>query len=64
VEPDEEMSERIVVVGASVAGVRVVQALRAEGFSGALTLIGAESELPYDKPPLSKQFPHRSLGRG
>jgi phthalate 3,4-dioxygenase ferredoxin reductase component len=56
VEPDEEMSERIVVVGASVAGVRAVQALRAEGFSGALTLIGAESELPYDKPPLSKQF--------
>ncbi|MFP5335869.1 MAG: NAD(P)/FAD-dependent oxidoreductase [Actinomycetes bacterium] len=45
-----------VVVGASVGGVRAAQALRSEGFSGRVVLVGAESHLPYDKPPLSKQF--------
>ncbi len=45
-----------VVVGSSVAGVRTVQALRSEGFTGRVVLVGAEPELPYDKPPLSKQF--------
>lgn len=44
------------VVGSSVAGVRTAQALRTEGFDGPLTLIGAEAELPYDRPPLSKEF--------
>ena len=48
--------DRIVVVGASLAGLRAVEALRREGFSGALTLIGDEPQLPYDRPPLSKQF--------
>ena len=47
---------RVVVVGSSVAGVRCVQALRAEGFRGQLVLAGEEKEPPYDKPPLSKQF--------
>ena len=46
----------VVVVGSSVAGVRTVQALRSEGFGGRVVLVGEESELPYDKPPLSKQF--------
>lgn len=46
----------IVVVGASLAGVRCVEALRRHGASGAITLIGAETERPYDRPPLSKQF--------
>ena len=46
--------EQVVVVGASVAGVRTVQALRREGFAGDVVLVGAEDELPYDKPPLSK----------
>lgn len=45
----------VVVVGASVAGVRTVQALRAEGFDGVVVLVGAEPHLPYDKPPLSKR---------
>lgn len=45
-----------VVVGASVGGVRAAQALRSEGFDGRVVLVGAESHLPYDKPPLSKQF--------
>ncbi|MFD2767129.1 NAD(P)/FAD-dependent oxidoreductase [Micromonospora eburnea] len=46
--------ERIVVVGASLAGVRAVQALRTAGFTGELTLIGAERHSPYNRPPLSK----------
>jgi NADPH-dependent 2,4-dienoyl-CoA reductase/sulfur reductase-like enzyme len=47
---------RIVVVGASLAGLRGVEALRAEGFDGELCLIGAEPHLPYDRPPLSKEI--------
>jgi NADPH-dependent 2,4-dienoyl-CoA reductase/sulfur reductase-like enzyme len=50
------MRRTAVVVGSSVAGVRTVRALRSEGFDGEIVLVGAESELPYDKPPLSKQF--------
>jgi NADPH-dependent 2,4-dienoyl-CoA reductase/sulfur reductase-like enzyme len=45
----------VVVVGASLAGWRAVEALRAEGFHGQLTLLGEELHLPYDRPPLSKQ---------
>ncbi|PPJ25571.1 NAD(P)/FAD-dependent oxidoreductase [Nocardia nova] len=47
---------RIVVVGASVAGMRTTQALRAGGHRGAITVVGEERHLPYDKPPLSKQM--------
>jgi NADPH-dependent 2,4-dienoyl-CoA reductase/sulfur reductase-like enzyme len=46
----------IAVVGASLAGVRAVETLRADGFSGSITLIGAESRAPYDRPPLSKEI--------
>jgi 3-phenylpropionate/trans-cinnamate dioxygenase ferredoxin reductase subunit len=45
----------IVVVGASLAGWRAVETLRAEGFHGSLSLVGDELHLPYDRPPLSKQ---------
>jgi NADPH-dependent 2,4-dienoyl-CoA reductase/sulfur reductase-like enzyme len=48
-------SGRIVVVGASLAGLRAAEALRAEGFTGTLTMIGDECHEPYDRPPLSKQ---------
>ena len=48
--------QKIVVVGASLAGLRAVQTLRRRGFSGALTLVGAEPHPPYDRPPLSKQL--------
>ena len=48
--------ERVAIVGASLAGIRAASTLREEGFSGSITVIGEESELPYDRPPLSKQF--------
>lgn len=46
--------ERIVVVGASLAGLRACESLRMAGYSGTITLIGAERHEPYDRPPLSK----------
>lgn len=48
--------ERFVVVGASLAGLRAVEAARKAGFEGSITLVGAEDHLPYDRPPLSKAF--------
>ncbi|WP_427169960.1 FAD-dependent oxidoreductase [Arthrobacter sp. 92] len=48
-------SGRIVVVGASLTGLRAAERLRKEGFTGSLTLIGDERHEPYDRPPLSKQ---------
>lgn len=50
------MVQHIAIVGASLAGLRLLEALRREGYTGRVTMIGAESELPYDRPPLSKQF--------
>ncbi|MGW0082203.1 NAD(P)/FAD-dependent oxidoreductase [Streptomyces sp. NPDC003393] len=50
------MNSTVVVVGASVAGIRTAQALRAEGHQGRIVLVDADTEIPYDKPPLSKQF--------
>lgn len=46
---------RVVVVGASLAAVHAIGALRAGGFRGEIVLIGAERHLPYDRPPLSKE---------
>ncbi|AWS47159.1 NAD(P)/FAD-dependent oxidoreductase [Streptosporangium sp. 'caverna'] len=46
---------RIVIVGASLAGLRAAETLRKEGFTGSLTMIGDEPQEPYDRPPLSKQ---------
>jgi len=45
---------RIAIVGASLAGLRAAEALRADGFDGRLTIVGDEPYLPYDRPPLSK----------
>jgi len=45
----------VVIVGASLAGLRAAEALRKEGFRGHLTIIGDEKHEPYDRPPLSKQ---------
>ncbi|GAA0967660.1 FAD/NAD(P)-binding oxidoreductase [Acrocarpospora macrocephala] len=46
----------LLVVGASLAGLRAVEAARREGFGGSITLIGDEAHLPYDRPPLSKGY--------
>lgn len=46
----------LVVVGASLAGLRAVEAARKTGYAGSITLVGAEEHLPYDRPPLSKAF--------
>lgn len=51
-----------VVVGASLAGIRTVQALRRNGYDRPITLVGAEAQLPYDRPPLSKEFLLGKLG--
>jgi NADPH-dependent 2,4-dienoyl-CoA reductase/sulfur reductase-like enzyme len=50
------MPQRLVVVGASRAGLFAVEAARRHGYSGPITMIGAEPHLPYDRPPLSKQY--------
>ena len=51
------MSTRtFVVVGASLAGARAVGELRERGFDGRIVLVGAEPELPYERPPLSKAY--------
>ena len=47
--------ERTVVTGAGLAGFRAVEELRRRGYSGQITLIGAEDRAPYDRPPLSKK---------
>jgi NADPH-dependent 2,4-dienoyl-CoA reductase/sulfur reductase-like enzyme len=50
------MLSHVAVVGASLAGLRAVETLRADGFEGRITLVGAEPHLPYDRPPLSKKL--------
>jgi NADPH-dependent 2,4-dienoyl-CoA reductase/sulfur reductase-like enzyme len=49
------MLQRVVVVGASLAGLRACETFRTEGFDGEIVLVGAEEHLPYDRPPLSKK---------
>ncbi|WP_283133740.1 NAD(P)/FAD-dependent oxidoreductase [Rhizohabitans arisaemae] len=46
--------EHVVVVGAGLAGLRSVESLRAQGYTGRLTLVGEEPHRTYDRPPLSK----------
>src|SRR5436305_8193339 len=48
--------ERIVIIGAGQAGAQAVASLRAEGFDGALALVGDEPFAPYQRPPLSKTY--------
>ena len=54
--------DSVVIVGASLAGHATARALRQQGFDGRLTLVGAEAERPYDRPPLSKEFLAGTLG--
>lgn len=48
--------ERFVIIGASLAGASAAAALREGGFDGTVELIGAEPQLPYNRPPLSKGY--------
>ncbi|MFJ5925869.1 NAD(P)/FAD-dependent oxidoreductase [Kitasatospora sp. NPDC092948] len=50
------MDTGIVIVGASLAGAKAAEALRAEGYAGPVTLVGDENERPYERPPLSKGY--------
>nr|WP_197973846.1 FAD-dependent oxidoreductase [Streptomyces gossypiisoli] len=49
------VAARIVVAGASLGGLRAAEQLRATGWTGALTVIGDEPHMPYNRPPLSKE---------
>jgi NADPH-dependent 2,4-dienoyl-CoA reductase/sulfur reductase-like enzyme len=46
----------IVIVGASLAGLRAAETMRREGYDDRVVLVGAEHHLPYDRPPLSKEL--------
>jgi len=48
--------ERIVIAGGGLAGLRSVEELRAGGYQGSVTMVGAEPRPPYDRPPLSKKL--------
>ncbi|HLM06808.1 MAG TPA: FAD-dependent oxidoreductase [Blastococcus sp.] len=48
--------DTFVIVGAGLAGAKAVETLRAEGFGGAVVLVGDDPELPYERPPLSKGY--------
>lgn len=54
VDAGSEKNGSVVVVGASLAGLRGAEALRRAGHTGPLTIVGAEPCPPYDRPPLSK----------
>lgn len=49
-------SKPFVIVGASLTGAKAAEALRAEGFTGQIIVLGAEAERPYERPPLSKEY--------
>jgi NADPH-dependent 2,4-dienoyl-CoA reductase/sulfur reductase-like enzyme len=54
---DEEVTmQTLAIVGASLAGISAARAVRAQGFSGRLVIVGDELQRPYDRPPLSKEF--------
>src|SRR5215203_26977 len=55
--------QTFVIVGASLAGAKAAETLRAEGFDGRVVTIGAEAERPYERPPLSKDYLRGEVGR-
>ena len=55
--------ETFAIVGAALAGAKAAETLRSEGFDGRVVLIGAEDELPYERPPLSKEYLRGEAGR-
>jgi 3-phenylpropionate/trans-cinnamate dioxygenase ferredoxin reductase subunit len=48
--------QTFVIVGASLAGAKAAEALREDGFTGRVVLIGEEPNRPYERPPLSKGY--------
>ncbi len=48
--------QTFVIVGASLAGAKAAEELREQGFDGQVTLVGSESERPYERPPLTKDY--------
>jgi 3-phenylpropionate/trans-cinnamate dioxygenase ferredoxin reductase subunit len=52
-----------VIVGAGLAGAKSAEALRSQGFTGRLVLLGAEQHRPYERPPLSKDYLNGKVGR-
>ncbi|PQZ92846.1 FAD-dependent oxidoreductase [Arthrobacter sp. MYb227] len=49
-------TQRVVVVGGGLAGVKTAEALRTSGFKGSICIVAAEDQLPYERPPLSKGY--------
>jgi 3-phenylpropionate/trans-cinnamate dioxygenase ferredoxin reductase component len=49
-------TRNVLIVGSSLGGLHTAEALRRQGYDGAITMIDAEPELPYDRPPLSKEY--------
>ena len=49
-------AQTFIIVGASLAGAKAAETLRAEGFDGRVVLIGEEAERPYERPMLSKEY--------
>src|SRR5918992_178316 len=52
-----------IIVGAGLAGAKAAETLRQEGFDGRVVVVGAESERPYERPPLSKDYLRGELPR-
>ncbi len=59
---EDGVPRSIVIIGASLAGGTASGVLRDEGYDGRLSLIGAEDEPPYERPPLSKELLRGELG--
>ena len=54
--PDEEDMSRIIIIGASHAGLACAERLRHHGFAGKITIFDREEGLPLQRPPLSKSY--------
>ena len=53
---DKSLIDSVIVIGTGLAGLRTTSALRDQGFTGEITVLGTEPHLPYDRPPLSKKL--------